>query len=1235
MRRGRSIRTQVLMVPFIALFGFLSVMVIVVVGLEMQQKNSRETLNNLVLLDKIREIEKHMNAARSAEKDFLIDPKFQYVLQHRQVLDEFSVDINWLIDQNISEQLRERSKVWSTKVQDYEKAFLDMEAEVSKIGYTENSGLKGSMTLAADVVENWLTGDKPRKVFFKLRDLEHRYILEPDMATLEKWRSSLREINAIIPTFGYSRQTREIILTALDQYALAFNDYADLSMDLVDDSEKVEILSEALSADFAKALARYNATSTKTALTGLQKFQQFASYVFAVTFVIGVLVFLLSRRISAKISEPLTTISETMIRLAEGELDAPIPSEIYQREINQVVGSVKAFRDASLERRVARFQLSEANKQTQKIIRSMREALFETDAQGQIRMANPAAERLLGVNSGDLIGKKLQQFFGRSHALSNKERLEAIRAVLKTERAASQDCTKILNQSPLPILLIKEDGTIISANENVSDLTGYLPGELSGQNVIRLIPRKKHKKHTVLMKKGSTTKGLISIAGGRVFPILCKDGSKTEISLVAIAVGTSGDPEYMCVICQPGIDCMAESSPENLPERVLRDFGFDDELDVGANLSQEASNLYQWVVHSDGRQIPIDYSGALLRNGARDVTGAIYVVRDISEQLQAEKELNQFKSTLERVSSEIYMFDPENLQFFYANRAALDGAAMTMDELSGLTPMDLTPGLNEEKFRKRLQPLIEGKTDTVRYETEKPKGGGALGYEEVFIQLIDLDGKSPRFIAFVTDITSRREAEVLLDRFKATLDSTSDAVFMFKPDTLEFVFLNDEAKVQTGWSGEEYLHKTPADINPMFSTGRFRMLTAPLVYGTQRTVMLTTTGLNGNSVEITVELFHPDNSDPWFTVTMRDISKRLEAESQIKKFKKTLDQSQDEIYMFHPDTLELTYMNNMAKDICEIDKKGYCGLTLMDINHNFNKSIFLERAESVLDGRKKQIVYQSINKANRPVEVSLQIVKSADSTKQFVLIANDISERLAADKAKSQFISTVSHELRTPLTSIKGVLGIIHAGAVGKVDAKTDELISMAMKNSDRLERLIDDILDTEKIEAGQMDFFFEPVDLSELVSEALSANEGYAETHNVSFVAKGIDKPVVISGDSGRLMQILANLMSNAAKFSNAGDKIEVSLNQDGHKVRLSVKDHGCGIPKSAQPTIFDKFTQADSSDQRGKGGTGLGLSIVKMMVQAHGGTIDFVSQKGKGSEFFADFDLLEPENSENTKAA
>ncbi len=1233
MDRGKSIRTQILMAPFIALIGFLIVLVIVMIGLGIQKKNSQTAINNLVLLNKIREVDVGINSARYAEKDFLLHPKFEYVLLHHQILDKFYKDLKWLNAQELAPELQVKAKKWLTEVQTYAREFKDIEAEISQIGYTENSGLRGKIALSAEVVEHWLNNDETRKEFFKLRNVERLYILGQNEQFFEQWQAELEKIKTSIAKTQYTDEVREIIQTALSNYADAFFNLVDLDKDLRKDREKVETLSTQLSLEFSDELARYSTFTTEAATTGLEKNQIFAIYVFFVTLVVGLVVFWLSRRISAQITQPLMEVSETMVRLADGDLEAPIPASNYQQEINQVIGSVRVFRNAALERREARLQLSAANKQTQNIIRSMREALFETDAQGVIRMANPAAEKLLGIKAGELIGKKLQTFFGQTSEQGTQENLASIQSVLETACAVSGNCTEVINQSSQPVILLDTEGVIVAVNDSAASLTGYDPDELVQQNVVKLIPEDKREKHIEGMKNfRADSGGMATIDEGRTFSIVRKDGSFAQISLAVLAIGTEEHLGYMCVIQEASSANNTESSLQKLPEQISRDFGFLSEMDIQTNA---ASDTRHWVINNEGDHIPVNYSGALLRDSQQTVSGSIYVVRDISDQLLAEKELNQFKSTLERVASEIYMFDPENLKLFYANQAALEGVGMSADEICGKTPMDIMPKLNEAKFRARLQPLLDGETDSVRYETKETLENGNRTYEEVFIQLIHLDDQSPRFIAFVSDISARREAEGLLERFKATLDSTSDAVFMFKPDTLEFLFLNEEAKLQTGWDEADYNHKTPEDIIPVFSEARFRTLVAPLVYGTKRSVTVTTVGLNGNPAEVIVELFHPDNSDPWYAVTARDITERNKAESEIKKFKKTLDQSQDEIYMFYPDTLKLTYMNNMAKDITGVGEAGYIGLTFKDFADSFNRETFLERAKDLLEGRKRQINYNSINKIGRPVNISLQIIEAADSTKQFVLIASDISEQLAADKAKSEFIATVSHELRTPLTSIKGALGIIDAGVLGDIPPKMGDLVSMALKNSSRLERLINDILDMEKAEAGKMEYVFAPVDLSQVVEDSLSANKGYAEAHHVKFIAKGTESPAWISGDYDRLMQVLANLMSNAAKFSNENDEIKISIVPSADKVRLSVKDQGCGIPEEAQATIFDKFTQADSSDQRGKAGTGLGLSIVKMMVESHGGTIDFISDAENGTEFFVDFDLIETPCAESSQAA
>jgi len=362
-------------------------------------------------------------------------------------------------------------------------------------------------------------------------------------------------------------------------------------------------------------------------------------------------------------------------------------------------------------------------------------------------------------------------------------------------------------------------------------------------------------------------------------------------------------------------------------------------------------------------------------------------------------------------------------------------------------------------------------------------------------------------------------------------------------------------------------------------------------------------------------------------VTIHDITLRKLKSQKILQFKRVLDESSDQIFMFWPNSYELFYLNGTACRLTGWDAKEYSAKTVMDFNPDFDPNGFSVIVEPLITGQKDQVVYERIEHRNeRPVEVSIEYVPAnQDSKAYFVAVIRDISERKIAETAKTEFLSTVSHELRTPLTSIKGALGIINSGVVCDLNDKLKNLVSIALTNSDRLIRLINDILDIEKISSGKMDFAIERMDISELIHEAIGANEGYAQTYGVAFKSKGINKPILVNGDGQRLMQVMSNLMSNAAKFSEKGQEIEISAKCKNNKVRVQVKDYGSGIPKSAQATIFDKFTQADSSDQRQKGGTGLGLSIAKMIVEAHGTNIAFDSVEGEGTAFYFDLDLIE----------
>lgn len=269
---------------------------------------------------------------------------------------------------------------------------------------------------------------------------------------------------------------------------------------------------------------------------------------------------------------------------------------------------------------------------------------------------------------------------------------------------------------------------------------------------------------------------------------------------------------------------------------------------------------------------------------------------------------------------------------------------------------------------------------------------------------------------------------------------------------------------------------------------------------------------------------------------------------------------------------------------------------------------------------------EALRKNGEHFEIELFIHDiGVDVEHRFLGIIRDISQRKHLDKIKSEFVSTVSHELRTPLTSIKGALGIINSEVLGELPPKLKNLTQLAHKNTERLILLVNDLLDVEKIQAGKIDLNFSKVNLTAVVKESIATNQTYASQLKVGIELADFGKDYFVKGDSNRLLQVMANLISNAAKYSPANEVIKITLTRCDNLVQVSVSDNGDGIPPEYRSKIFQKFSQIDASDRRQKGGTGLGLNITKAIVEYHGGTIDFISEVNKGATFFFKLPLWE----------
>jgi PAS domain S-box-containing protein len=230
----------------------------------------------------------------------------------------------------------------------------------------------------------------------------------------------------------------------------------------------------------------------------------------------------------------------------------------------------------------------------------------------------------------------------------------------------------------------------------------------------------------------------------------------------------------------------------------------------------------------------------------------------------------------------------------------------------------------------------------------------------------------------------------------------------------------------------------------------------------------------------------------------------------------------------------------------------------------------------------------------------------------------DITAQLEAERMKKEFTSTLSHELRTPLTSIIGSLQLINSGVMGDVDKDVGELTVVAERNAQRLLDLINDILDIEKIESGKLTLVPDVMPVDELVREAMVLNKAFGERFRVRFESRGDRSDRKVHADRKRLLQVMTNLLSNAAKFSPEGGVVEITTEDDGHYVRVGVHDRGSGIPEAFRSKIFGRFTQADSTATRQKGGTGLGLAICKRLIELMQGRIGFEDRAGGGSTFW-----------------
>jgi PAS domain S-box-containing protein len=288
----------------------------------------------------------------------------------------------------------------------------------------------------------------------------------------------------------------------------------------------------------------------------------------------------------------------------------------------------------------------------------------------------------------------------------------------------------------------------------------------------------------------------------------------------------------------------------------------------------------------------------------------------------------------------------------------------------------------------------------------------------------------------------------------------------------------------------------------------------------------------------------------------------------------------------------------------------------------YSKSQFRERLERDGEIRGLESVLRRLDGQMIYVRENARLIRdTAGNSVYHEGTVEDITERKKIEQMKDELIAIVGHELRAPLTSIRGSLSYISNSMSDQLTPRVKKLIDLASRGSERLVRLINDMLDIDRIESGKMEFHLKPFELAPVIEYAIEANRAYADNFQVHFHLDGESLPgAKVRADSDRLVQVLTNLLTNAAKFSPANEVVRVSVSRLQNQIRVAVADRGPGIPDDFRKHIFEKFAQASTHQSGDRRGSGLGLCISKAIMEKLGGNIHFETEIGSGTTFFLD---------------
>ncbi|UTW06122.1 PAS domain S-box protein [Pseudomonas benzenivorans] len=669
------------------------------------------------------------------------------------------------------------------------------------------------------------------------------------------------------------------------------------------------------------------------------------------------------------------------------------------------------------------------------------------------------------------------------------------------------------------------------------------------------------------------------------------------------------------------------------------------------NPRRGAAETRQWTyVRKDGQTRTVNLTVSAIRDGRGGISGFLGIASDISDLQQVTRALqkseSRFRGLVSSLPGVVYRCDTDaewTMRYMSEEVVALCGypASDFVDNhlrsyTSVIHPDDLPSTYRiieavtrQEAFERTYRLLhADGHSVWVR-----EKGRGEY----------DSQGKLLWISGFIWDISERKAVEDQLklsqQRFSSAFSTAPQGMALVSPQG-HWLEVNDQLCHMLGYSREELLRTDFQHITHPDDLQLDLQNVEDLLLGRINAYQMEKRYLNkrGGTVWalLSVSLVRDAQGRPvHFVSQIQDFSERIAAERALREredYLRTLLENVLDAIVTIDQFGRIETFNRAAEQLFGYSLEQVAGrdvkLLMPEADHAADDG-YLTRSrhngEARLVGSVRELTGLRSNGEQFAIELAVSQI-SHQGEPRFIAVIRDISERKRIEKLKNDFVSTVSHELRTPLTAIAGSLGLINGGVLGEVPAAMGQMLKIAEGNSQRLSELINDLLDMEKLVAGKMHLELSEQPLMPLIGQALEQNQPYAQRFDVRLELLERADAARVRVDPQRLLQVLANLLSNAAKFSPPGQAVELRVQQRAGLLRVSVRDYGPGVPERFREHIFAKFSQADASDTRNKGGTGLGLAISKEFIEQMGGNIGFDSAEGQGATFWIELSEATP---------